>query len=310
MTEERPAAPTVAAAVREKTGLSWSRAKRLCEDGHVKVDGAVCRDPAARIRPDAELVVDVYGERRRAPTVVPPEAVVYFDRDVVVVEKPPGMLSVEDEPGNKDTLVLHLRNVLRRVDRKNPDGPLAVVHRLDRGTSGVMVFARTASAQRAIAAEFKSHNLHRAYHAIAHGEVRATRVETHLLPDRGDGLRGSHGHYRRTKNEPPPEARLAITHVDALEALFGATLVECRLETGRQHQVRIHMAELGHPLVGEDVYIRDYRGERIEAERPMLHARELAFTHPATGREMTFEREPPADFRKLLERLRRGRGRA
>lgn len=304
MTQERPAAPTLAARVREQTGVPWSRAKRLCEDGHVKVDGETRRDPAARVLPQAEITVDVYGARRRAATVLPQDAIVHFDRDVVVVEKPPGMLSVEDEPGNKDTLVMHLRTLLRRVDRGGPDGPLAVVHRLDRGTSGVMVFARTASAQRALAAEFKAHNLHRAYHAIAHGDVRATRVETHLLPDRGDGLRGSHGHYRRTKNAPPPEARLAITHVEPIEALAGATLVECRLETGRQHQVRIHMAELGHPLVGEDVYIRDYRGERIEAPRPMLHARELAFTHPSTGREMSFEREPPEDFQQLLRKLR------
>ena len=285
--------------------MPWSRAKQLCEDGHVQVDGSVCRDPAARIHPDARIAVDVFGARRRSATVLPPEAIVFFDRDVVVVNKPPGMLSVEDEPGNKDTLHQHLRNLLRRVDRNGEDAPLAVVHRLDRGTSGVMVFARTASAQRSLAAEFKAHNLHRAYHAIAHGEVRATHMETHLLPDRGDGLRGSHGHYRRTNTPPPPEARLAITHVEPLEVLAKASLVQCRLETGRQHQVRIHMAEMGHPLVGENVYIRDYRGERIEAARPMLHARELAFTHPATRREMAFEREPPPDFKGLLARLRR-----
>ena len=302
---ERPAFPTVAALVREKANLPWSRAKRLCEDGHVTVDGVICRDPAARVRPDAQVAVDVFGAKRRPATVLPAEAVVHFDRDVVVVEKPAGMLSVEDEPGNKDTLVMHLRNLLRRVDRRNPDGPLSVVHRLDRGTSGVMVFARTASAQRALAAEFAAHNLHRAYRAIAHGDVRATRVETHLLPDRGDGLRGSHGHYRRTDKPPPPEARLAITHVEPLEPLREATYVECRLETGRQHQVRIHMAELGHPLVGENIYIRDFRGARIEAPRPMLHARELAFTHPATGREMEFMREEPADFAQLLAKLRR-----
>lgn len=307
MTADRPAAPTLAARVREQTGLAWSRAKRLCADGHVRVEGEVVRDPAARVRADAPIEVDIYGARSRPATVLAPESLVHFDREVVVVEKPPGMLSVEDEPGNKDTLVMHLRNLLRRVDRGGSDGPLAVVHRLDRGTSGVMVFARTASAQRALAAEFKAHNLHRAYRAIAHGEVRATRMETHLLPDRGDGLRGSHGHYRRTKNAPPPEARLAITHVEPVEVLGGASLVECRLETGRQHQVRIHMAELGHPLVGEDVYIRDYRGERIEAVRPMLHARELAFTHPSTRREVAFVREPPPDFQALLARLRRAR---
>jgi 23S rRNA pseudouridine1911/1915/1917 synthase len=299
------ASPTIAALVRERTGCSWSRAKKLCEDGRVTVGGEKMLDPAARVAADAEIAISEEGTRRRAATVLPPEAIVYFDRDVVVVEKPPGMLSVEDEPGNKDTLVQHLRTLLRRVDKGGSDGPLAVVHRLDRGTSGVMVFARTASAQRALAAEFKSHNLHRAYRALAHGEVHAHKVETHLLPDRGDGLRGSHGHYRRTKDAPPPEARRAVTYVEPIEAREAASLVECRLETGRQHQVRIHMSELGHPLLGEDVYIRDYRGERIAASRVMLHARELAFTHPATGREMSFTREPPEDFARLWERLRR-----
>lgn len=297
--------PTVAAVVRERLKLPWSKAKKLCEDGRVIVDGEKVLDPAARVRPEAEIVIAAEGRRRRAPTVLPPESLVYFDRDVVVVEKPPGMLSVEDEPGNKDILVLHLRTLLRREDKSRNDGPLAVVHRLDRGTSGVMVFARTASAQRVLAAEFRTHNLHRAYRALAHGEVHAHTMETHLLPDRGDGLRGSHGHYRRSASPPPPESRRALTHVEPIEALEHASLVECRLETGRQHQVRIHMAELGHPLLGEDVYIRDFRGERIEAPRVMLHARELAFTHPATGKEMSFTREPPEDFERLWSRLRR-----
>jgi 23S rRNA pseudouridine1911/1915/1917 synthase len=86
--------------------------------------------------------------------------------------------------------------------------------------------------------------------------------------------------------------------------LHGATLVECRLETGRQHQIRIHLAELGHPLLGERVYVRDYAGPRIEAPRAMLHARTLGFAHPKTGERMAFEREAPPDFREMLERLR------
>jgi len=184
------------------------------------------------------------------------------------------------------------------------DGPLGVVHRLDRDTSGVMVFARTADAARRLAAYFKSHEIDRVYHAIAHGSVTAGRIETHLLLDRGDGLRGSHGHFRRVRGAPPREARHAVTHVAPLEALAGATLVECRLETGRQHQIRIHLAELGHPLVGERVYIRDYKAAPIEAARTMLHARTLGFAHPRTGKQMSFEREPPEDFKELVRRLR------
>src|SRR5213078_2897685 len=95
-------------------------------------------------------------------------------------------------------------------------------------------------------------------------------IETDLILDRGDGLRGSYGHFRRPKGPPPGDARSAVTDVIPVEPLQGATLVECRLQTGRQHQIRIHLAELGHPLVGERVYIRDYEGVKIDSPRPML----------------------------------------
>ena len=292
---------TVAAAVREQAGVAWTRARKLCTDGRVTVDGVRCTDPAARVAPDAVVVVHENAPRHREGAL-PTDAVVFFDRDVVVVDKPAGVLSVADEPGNKDTLGSHVRTLLRR--RGAGDAALAVVHRLDRDTSGVMVFARTATAQRALAAQFRAHSVERAYRAIVHGAAASMRIETDLLPDRGDGLRGSFGHYRRARGEPPPQARHAVTHVEALEALRGATLLECRLETGRQHQIRIHLSERGHPLVGESVYIRDFAARQIDAPRLMLHARTLGFTHPRTGARVVFEREPPADFREMLERLR------
>ena len=295
--------PTLAALVRERAGVAWSRAKQLCIDGRVTVNGERCLDPAARVPRDAVVVVDEHAPKQRAGAL-PESAIVFFDRDLVVVDKPPGMLSVADEPGNKDTLALHTRTLLRRVDRGGEDAPMGVIHRLDRGTSGVMVFARTAAAQRHLAAQFRAHSVERVYEAIVHGEARAARIETQLILDRGDGLRGSYGHFRRPKGAPPTDARLAITQVTPIAALEGATLVECRLETGRQHQIRIHMSELGHPVVGEEVYIRDYRGRKIEAPRPMLHARVLGFVHPRTGRAVRFEREAPADFHEMLGRLR------
>jgi 23S rRNA pseudouridine1911/1915/1917 synthase len=110
--------------------------------------------------------------------------------------------------------------------------------------------------------------------------------------------------FRRPKGEAPIEARRSVTHVTPIERLIGATLVECRLETGRQHQIRIHLSELGHPLVGERVYIRDYAGPKIEAMRPMLHARTLGFVHPRTAERIAFDREPPADFQATIESLR------
>jgi 23S rRNA pseudouridine1911/1915/1917 synthase len=230
---------------------------------------------------------------------------VFFDRDLVVVDKPAGMLAVADEPGNKDTLAEYTRTLLRRMGGRGSDAGLGVVHRLDKDTSGLMVFTRTADAKRVLAAQFRAHDIDRVYHAIAHGAVAETDVESHLVMDRGDGLRGSHGHFRRARGGAPADAKRSVTHVRPIAALAGATLIECRLETGRQHQIRIHLAELGHPLVGERVYIRDYAGPRIEAPRTMLHARTLGFTHPRSGERISFEREAPEDFRAMVESLRR-----
>jgi len=295
--------PTVAAVVRERTGLSWSRARKLCAEGRVSVDGERCLDPARRVDGGSIVAIDEHGPKiDRGPLAR--EALVHFDRDVVVVDKPPGMLTVDYE-GSKDTLAEHARLLLRRADRSARDSGLGVVHRLDRDTSGLVVMTRTADAKRALAAQFRAHDIQRVYHAIAHGDVAGATIESDLVDDRGDGLRGSWGRYRRSRGAAPTDAKHAITHVTPVRKLPGATLVECRLETGRQHQIRIHLAEAGHPLVGEAVYIRDYEGPRIEAPRVMLHARTLGFRHPRDGKPMSFERGPSPDFRDVLEALSR-----
>ncbi len=295
--------PTVAAIVRQQTGVAWSRARRLCTEGRVTLNGERCLDPASRVAPGTVVAVDQTAPKLRTGPIAE-SAIVFYDRDLVVVDKPAGMLSVADESGNKETIADYARTLLRRIGAPGVDSKLGVVHRLDKDTSGVMVFARTATAKRALAAQFREHTVDRVYRAIAHGAVIATRVETYLLPDRGDGMRGSHGHFRRPNGDAPSEAKLSITHLRPIASLVGATLVECRLETGRQHQIRIHLSELGHPLVGEHVYIRDYAGPKIEASRPMLHARTLGFAHPRTAERVSFEREPPDDFQAMIESLR------
>ncbi|HKB74340.1 MAG TPA: RluA family pseudouridine synthase [Burkholderiales bacterium] len=298
----KPTAPTLAAIVREQTGAAWSRARDLCAEGRVTVNGERCLDSALRVPPGAVVVVDERAQKLR-PGALPESAIAYFDRDVVVVDKPAGILSIAYEAGDKDTLVDRTRALLRRMRGRGFDRGLGVVHRLDKDTSGLMVFARTANAKRILAMQFRAHDIERVYHAIAHGEVAAKRIETHLVTDRGDGIRGSYGHFRRPRGGIPPEAKRSVTHVRPIAPLAGATLVECRLETGRQHQIRIHMSELGHPLVGERVYIRDYPGPEIEAMRPMLHARVLGFEHPRTAQRMSFQREAPDDFRAMVESL-------
>jgi len=302
----RPTDPTVAAVVREQTGLAWSRARDLCTEGRVTVNGERCLDSALRVPPGAVVIVDERAPKLRSGAL-PESAIAFFDRDVVVVDKPAGLLSVAYEPGDKDTLADCTRALLRRMGGRRFEPRVGVVHRLDKDTSGLMVFARTLDAKRILEIQFRAHDIERVYHAIAHGAVAAERVETHLITDRGDGIRGSYGHFRRPRGGIPPEAKRSVTHVRPIAALAGATLVECRLETGRQHQIRIHLSELGHPLVGERVYIRDYAGPKIESPRPMLHARVLGFVHPRTGQRMSFEREAPEDFRAMIEALRLAR---
>ncbi len=295
--------PTVAAVVRQQTGVAWSRARRLCTEGRVTLNGERCLDPASRVAPGTVVVVDQQAPKLRIGPLAE-SAIVFYDRDIVVVDKPVGMLSVADEPGNKQTLVDYTRTLLRRMGDDGVDPKLGVVHRLDKDTSGLMVFARTALAKRMLATQFREHGIDRVYHAIAHGAVTAARIETDLLLDRGDGMRGSFGYFRRPSGDAPSEAKRSVTHIRPIAGLEGATLVECRLETGRQHQIRIHLSELGHPLVGERVYIRDYAGPTIEAMRPMLHARTLGFVHPRTAERILFQREPPADFQATVDSLR------
>jgi len=299
----RPPEPTVAAVVREQLNCAWSKARSLCSDGRVFVNGQRCLDDTARVPPGAEVTVDLTAPRFRTGHLEP-SAVVHVDRDIVVVDKPAGVLSVPYEDGEKDTLVDRTRAYLRNEGPKGFDPELSVVHRLDKDTTGLLVFARNLAAKRALSALFRDHDIDRAYVAIAYGDVPSRTVETTLVSDRGDGIRGSYGVFRRPKGPAPRDAQRAVTHIRPLLSLRGATLVECRLETGRQHQIRIHLSELGHPLVGEPVYIRDFAGERIDAPRPMLHARRLGFAHPRTGERLRFEREPPDDFRRVLDTLR------
>src|SRR5438046_7029913 len=178
----RPTDPTVAAIVREQTGAAWSRARDLCAEGRVTVNGERCLDSALRVPPGAVVIVDERAPKLRRGSL-PESAIAYFDRDLVVVDKPPGMLSVAYEPGDKDTLVDCTRALLRRMRGRGFDRVLGVVHRLDKDTSGLMVFARTAEAKRLLAAQFRAHDIERAYHAIAHGTVAAKRIETHRLMD-------------------------------------------------------------------------------------------------------------------------------
>lgn len=302
--DERPAnlPPTLAAIVRGRLDLPWAKARDLIFTGRVRVAGKVVTDEAARVADDTTVEIDRAAPRIRRGTL-PNESIVFSDHHVVVVDKPANVSTVPFEEGEKDTLVDLVRAALRRGGG-GFDPMLGVVHRLDKETSGLMVFARTLAAKRHLETQMRAHTAERVYLAIAHGVVAKATYRTWLVPDRGDGLRGSWGVYRTARGPRPEDARESITHVEPQEPLRGATLCECRLDTGRQHQIRIHLSESGHPLVGERVYIREHRGEPLAAPRVMLHSRRLTFVHPATDEAVTFEKEPPADFDEVLKRLR------
>ena len=308
------AGQTLAAILRAlRPGESWARVKALATGRRVAVGGSLCMDPARRLK--AGEVVEIL--ERPAPIIKgerPDDVVIrHLDEDVVVVEKPSGVSTVRhpaerqwDEQRRK--LVPTLDDVTQQAiaykfgTKKHELPRLRIVHRLDKDTSGLVVFARSVRAERELGRQFKAHTVVRRYVAIVRGSVRPQTFATWLVRDRGDGRRGS-----------GPEAaggKHAVTHVDVLERLNGYTVVVCQLETGRTHQIRIHLSEAGHPVCGETVYNRRPDGTVIPDEsgapRLALHAAELGFVHPGTGKEVVWEMPPPPDLQRFLERLRRG----
>ncbi len=293
---------TLAAVVRRRLGgeLPWSRARGLCTRGKVLVDGAALLDPAARVRRGQAVTVDEH-----APAPKPPEAatIVFEDAHVVVIDKPAGVSSVPYEKREQGTAMDAIRAAWRHAGRRATATPLHVVHRIDKETSGLIAFAKTKLAERELQALFRAHEVERTYLCVAHGQVRDRRIDSMLVTDRGDGLRGS--------THRPGQGKRAVTHVRAVEELALATLCEVRLETGKTHQIRIHLAEAGHPLVGERVYIRDFvkrGGEPLPSGRLLLHAATLGFLHPVTHTPVQLASPLPDDFTVELARLRRRRG--
>jgi 23S rRNA pseudouridine1911/1915/1917 synthase len=289
-------------AVRGLFEVSWGQARTWIARGKVRHAGSVASEPTARVREGDDIDVDVHAQKPRSGELADDD-VVFADAQVVVVAKPSGVSTIPYDETEIDTLDARVRAWLARK-RLAPRGArpsLGIVHRIDKDTSGLVVFARTWLAKQSLSGQFRRHTVHRRYLAVARGEMRAPRtIRTWLVENRGDGLRGS------VRGTPPADAREATTHFEPLERLAGATLLGCRLETGRTHQIRIHLSEVGHALVGERVYVRGESGSgpSIEAPRIMLHASELGFVHPATELEVRWELPMPGDMRAVVERLR------
>ena len=288
-------------------GLSRSRIKTMIEAGQVQLDGVTLREPAAPTRQGGCFVVTQPPPVPATPTPqAVPFTILHEDADLIVLDKPAGLV-VHPAPGNQDgTLVNGL------LDHCGPDLPgiggerrPGIVHRLDKDTSGVMVVAKTEQALAALSAMFAARDLERHYLALCWG-----------VPGLSAGaIEGAIGRDPRDRKRMAVVARggkPAVTHYRLDRAWHGAvSLLECRLETGRTHQIRVHLSSCGHPLVGDPVYLRRVpavakgvdaavRGPLLDFPRQALHAASLGFQHPRTGKHLRFSTDLPADMASLL----------
>jgi 23S rRNA pseudouridine1911/1915/1917 synthase len=302
---------TLAALVRGRLpGHSWTQVRRIIESRRVKINNDLCLDPARRLREGQ--VVEILDRPAPKPRQHETVKIEYLDTHIVVVEKPSGVSTVRhplerDWPAKRKALSPTLEEIVPKLiaqreghSRKGPPARLRVVHRIDKETSGLVVFARTIPAERELGKQFRNHSVLRRYLAIIPGSIPSQRIASHLVRDRGDGRRGS--------TKLPGVGKEAVTNIELIEKLPGFSVMSCRLETGRTHQIRIHLAELGHPVCGEKVYNRKPSGEAREdqsgAPRLALHAAELGFMHPITGQSLHWSMPLPLDLQSFLARLR------
>ncbi len=235
----------------------------------------------------------------------------YADAQVVVVDKPAGLTTMRHaheaaEFGSRARRYLpptlaDLLPALLAEGRPGRQPRVRAVHRLDKETSGLVVFSRTVEAERHLGQQFRAHTVDRSYLAVVRGHAQPGRIESYLVEDRGDHRRGS--------SLQPRAGKRAVTQITVVERLGDYTLVECRLETGRTHQVRIHLGERGTPICGERLYDRPLHGkpipDRSGAPRLALHAATLGFVHPATGESRQWTSPLPQDLSAFVARLRR-----
>lgn len=282
--------------VAREFALSRRRAQDAIAVGQVDVSGVPVRDPGARVTPDARVVWNANRPRREVARFSLPLA--FQDDDLIVVDKPAGLLTVPTDGGSRDDCVLaRVRRDLQGL--RGARAYAGALHRLDRGTSGLVAIALTPACHAAGRAAFGRHAFTRRYLALVEG-VPPKASGTIDLPI-SDEYEGGRRRVARDDDEP---ARRAITHYRVVERHQGAALLELQLETGRQHQIRLHLRAIGHPILGDTVYGTK---ERASGGRPLLHASHLSFAHPLSGRAISCDSPPPDDFQASLARLRRRR---
>jgi 23S rRNA pseudouridine1911/1915/1917 synthase len=291
------------ALVRLNPGLSRRRAQDAIRKGQVSVDGATVTEPGYRTADDAVVVWDP--NRKARPRVRISLPVLYADETLLIVDKPAGLLTVPSGPGRtgEDTALSRVEQHACR-GRSARRSYVGVVHRIDRGTSGAVAFALSLDLRASLRALFRAHRIERRYAALVAGSPAVDRGVVDAP------IRDAYEGGRRGVARSGDPSRPAVTRYTVVERLPGAALLDVELETGRQHQIRAHLAHIGHPVLGDSVYAGGSgRSPAPDVHRPMLHARLLAFAHPLTGAEVRAVSPLPADFERCLARLRRA-GRA
>ena len=284
-------------AVSVRFALSRRTARDAVRSGRIEVDGAVVDEPGASVEPDVRLVF--HRDRPVRRHVRTRLAVLHEDSHVLVVDKPAGLLTVPTEAREKDTL---WSRALHYLQHRYSGRPYAgIVHRLDKDTSGAIVFARSRAALHALQSRFREHAIEREYVALVEGHPADTgTLDADLVREPG---------LRRSIARPGQEGRRAVTRYRTLERFANAAMVSVRPETGRTHQIRVHLSAAGHPILGDRVYGREIvKGAAPAAPRQMLHARKLGFPHPESGRNVSAEAPLPGDFARVLAALRARKG--
>lgn len=280
-------------------GLSRSAAQKLCEAGLVTLQGKAL-SKKDKLPAGTEIDIDLpEPEPLEAQPEDIPLDVVYEDDEVIVLNKPVGMV-VHPAPGHSsgtvvNALLHHCAGTLSGINGVVRPG---IVHRIDKDTSGLLIAAKTDRAHLSLAAQLQDHSLYRLYHGVVVGNLKEDEGTVNAPLDRNP--------KDRKKMAVAAGGREAVTHYAVLERFSGYTYAAFRLETGRTHQIRVHMAHLGHPLLGDKVYgsPKGYPG----LEGQCLHAKELSFVHPATGERLTVSCDLPPYFTAVLDKLRRREG--
>jgi 23S rRNA pseudouridine1911/1915/1917 synthase len=282
------------ALVRHHPGLSRRRARAAIEKGQVTVDGARVREAGKDVSETARIAWDP--NRKALPRARCSLPLLYEDEHLLVVDKPAGLLTVPT-PGatDEDTVLERVRDYARHLRPRG--GYVERVHRLDRDTTGAVAFALSREARAGLIELFRTHSIERRYLALVEGSPRGDEGLVDA-PLRDAWVSGRKGVAR--EGEPQKSAR---TRWRVRERLGGATLLEIELDTGRQHQIRVHLAHMGLPVVGDPVYGRPDRLD-VAARRPLLHAGQLAFVHPLTGERVAASSPLPSDLKRALARLR------